>query len=62
MVRNVGEENIWHLMDVRESDRIGMGRPKANPYRLRKYKSMIEEALRAPVSVKMLKIDGARIM
>ena len=49
-------------MDVRESDRIGMGRPKANPYRLRKYKSMIEEALRDPVSVKMLKIDGARIM
>lgn len=62
MVRNVGEENIWHLMDLRESDRIGMGRPKANPYRLRKYKSMVEEALRDPVSVAMLKIDGARIM
>jgi len=62
MVRNVGEENIWDLMDVRESDRIGMGRPKANPYRLRKYKSMVEEALRDPISVKMLKIDGAKIM
>jgi tRNA nucleotidyltransferase (CCA-adding enzyme) len=62
MVNNVGEENIWHLMDVRESDRIGMGRPKANPYRLRKYKSMIEEALRDPISVKMLKIDGKKIM
>ena len=62
MVKNVGEENIWHLMDVRESDRIGMGRPKANPYRLRKYRSMIEEALRDPVSVAMLKIDGAKIM
>jgi poly(A) polymerase/tRNA nucleotidyltransferase (CCA-adding enzyme) len=62
MVRNVGEENIWHLMDVRECDRIGMGRPKANPYRLRKYKSMVEEALRDPVSVAMLKIDGAKIM
>ena len=62
MVTNVGEDNIWHLMDVRECDRIGMGRPKANPYRLRKYKSMIEEALRDPISVKMLKIDGARIM
>ena len=62
MVRNVGEENIWGLMDVRESDRIGMGRPKANPYRLRKYKSMVEEALRDPISVKMLKIDGAKIM
>jgi hypothetical protein len=28
------------------------------PYRLRKYKSMIEEALRDPVSVKMLAVKG----
>ena len=62
MVRNVGEESIWDLMDLRESDRIGMGRPKANPYRLRKYKSMVEEALVDPTSVKMLKIDGGKIM
>lgn len=62
MIRNVGEENIWDLMNLRESDRIGMGRPKANPYRLRKYKSMVEEALRDPVSVKMLKIDGTKII
>lgn len=62
MIRNVGKENIWDLMELRESDRIGMGRPKANPYRLRKYKSMVEEALRDPVSVAMLKIDGGKIM
>lgn len=62
MVQNVGKENIWDLMEVRECDRIGMGRPKANPYRLRKYKSMVEEALRDPISVAMLKIDGKRIM
>lgn len=62
MVRNVGEENIWDLMDLRVSDRIGTGRPKAHPYRLRKYKSMVEEALRDPISVTMLKIDGKRIM
>lgn len=62
MVRNVGEENIWDLMNLRVSDRIGTGRPKAHPYRLRKYKSMVEEALRDPVSVSMLKIDGKKIM
>lgn len=62
MVRNVGEELIWDLMKVRACDRIGMGRPKESPYRLRKYESMIEEALRAPTSVKMLKIDGDKIM
>lgn len=62
VVRNVGEENIWDLMKVRFSDRVGMGRPKAEPYRLRKYESMIEEALRNPISAKMLAIKGEDIM
>lgn len=58
MIRNVGKENIWELMKLRRADRIGMGRPKAAPYRLRKYEAMIEEALRDPISVQQLKIDG----
>jgi len=62
MVVNVGRENIWDLMNVRICDRIGTGRPKENPYRLRKYKAMIEEALHDPISVKMLKIDGKVLM
>lgn len=62
VVRNVGEENIWDLMKVRFSDRVGMGRPKAEPYRLRKYESMIEEALRDPISVRVLNIKGEDIM
>jgi poly(A) polymerase/tRNA nucleotidyltransferase (CCA-adding enzyme) len=62
IIANVGPTLVWDLMHVRSCDRIGMGRPKETPYRLRKYHSMIEEAMRAPVSVGMLKIDGARIM
>lgn len=62
IVANVGPDLVWDLMNVRSCDRIGMGRPKETPYRLRKYHSMIEEAMRAPISVGMLKIDGARIM
>ena len=62
MIVNVGKENIWNLMDLRICDRIGTGRPKEDPYRLRKYHSMIEEALRDPISVAMLKIDGKRII
>lgn len=54
---NVGREHIWELMQVRECDRVGMKKKEA-PYRLRKYFAMIEEALRAPTSVGMLKIDG----
>ena len=62
MIVNVGRENIWDLMNLRICDRIGTGRPKENPYRLRKYKAMIEEALKDPISVGMLKIDGKRLM
>ncbi|MFA6397467.1 MAG: CCA tRNA nucleotidyltransferase [Candidatus Paceibacterota bacterium] len=62
IVRNVGADNVWDLMKVRACDRIGMGKPKEAPYRLRKYESMIEEAMRSPVSVGMLKIDGLKIM
>ena len=62
MIVNVGRENIWDLMNLRICDRIGTGRPKEDPYRLRKYHAMIDEALRDPVSVGMLKIDGKKIM
>src|SRR3989344_300506 len=61
IVRNVGPENVWDLMKVRFCDRIGMGKPKESPYRLRKYEAMIEEAMRDPITVRMLKIDGNRI-
>ena len=62
LVSNVGHEIIWDLMDVRACDRIGTGRPKESPYRLRKYKAMIEEVMHDPVTVGMLNIDGSRIM
>lgn len=58
IITNVGPENIWDLMNVRVCDRVGTGRPKEEPYRLRKYHAMIDEALRDPISVGMLKIDG----
>lgn len=61
-IRNVGEEHIWDLLNLRICDRVGTGRPKEQPFRLRKYIAMVEEALRDPITVKMLKIDGSRIM
>ncbi|MEN9921456.1 MAG: hypothetical protein RLZZ517_434 [Candidatus Parcubacteria bacterium] len=62
MLARVGESAMWDLIKIRQCDRIGSGRPNANPYRLRKYVSMVEEALKAPVSLKMLKVDGALLM
>ncbi len=62
LIAKVGKENVWDLMNLRICDRVGTGRPKENPYRLRKYKAMVEEVMRDPVSVGMLKIDGNRII
>lgn len=62
IVSKVGEDGIWELVELRKCDRIGTGRPVEDPYRLRKFQSMIEEALRAPLSVSMLKIDGLKLM
>ena len=62
MIRNVGEENIWDLLNLRICDRIGTGRPKEQPFRFRKYVAMVEEALRDPISVGMLKTDGNRLI
>ncbi len=62
LITNVGKDNIWDLVNLRICDRVGTGRPKEEPYRLRKYESMIEQALVDPISLKQIKIDGKRIM
>jgi poly(A) polymerase/tRNA nucleotidyltransferase (CCA-adding enzyme) len=61
-IARVGRDHIEDLLNLRVCDRIGTGRPKAHPFRLRKYMSMIDEAMRDPVSVAMLKIDGAKLI
>ncbi len=61
-ITRVGENQIENLLNLRVCDRIGTGRPKEQPFRFRKYKAMVDEALRDPISVKMLKMDGTRIM
>lgn len=58
----IGEDQIENLLNLRVCDRIGTGRPKEQPFRFRKYKAMVDEALRDPISVKMLKINGEKIM
>ncbi len=58
LVRNAGPENMEELLQVRMADRIGSGVPKAEPYKLRHLKYVIEKVSRDPVSTKMLKING----
>ena len=61
-ITRIGEDHIEDLLNLRVCDRIGTGRPKEQPFRFRKYKAMVVEALRDPISVKMLKVNGDRIM
>lgn len=58
----IGEDHIDDLLNLRVCDRIGTGRPKEQPFRFRQYKAMVDQALRDPISVKMLKINGDIIM
>ena len=62
LVRNVGAENMEDLLELRMADRIGSGCPKAEPYKLRHFKYMIEKVSKDPISVKMLKINGEKVM
>ena len=62
MIARVGEQHIWDLIDLRVCDRIGTGRPKEQPYRLRKYIAFVEEVLREPVTPGSLAIDGSVLM
>ena len=62
LIKRVGKENITDLINLRVADRLGMGRPKEKPYRLRTIEYMIEKVSKDPISAKMLKINGTDIM
>lgn len=62
LVRRVGIENMEELLQVRMADRIGSGVPKAEPYKLRHLKYIIEKVSQDPISVTMLKKNGDDVM
>ncbi len=62
LVRQVGTENMEELLQVRMADRIGSGVPKAEPYKLRHLKYIIDKVAQDPISAKMLKVNGNEVM
>lgn len=62
LVRKVGPENMAELLELRQAERKGSGVPKAEPYRLRHLKFMIEKVSRDPLTVGMLKVNGKDVM
>ncbi|MBI2023636.1 HD domain-containing protein [Candidatus Giovannonibacteria bacterium] len=61
LIAKVGPEDMEDLIRVRICDRIGSGVPKAEPYKLRHFRFIVEKLQRAPVSLKMMKINGDKI-
>lgn len=62
LIAKVGPEDMEDLIRVRISDRIGSGVPKAEPYKLRHFRFMVEKLQRDPISVGNLKIRGDEVM
>jgi len=62
LVSQAGPENMEELLQLRMADRIGSGVPKAEPYKLRHLKYIIEKVSLDPISVKMLKVSGNDVM
>ena len=62
LVRKVGPENMAELLQLRQAERKGSGVPKAEPYKLRHLKYMIEKVSKDPLTVGMLKVDGNDVM
>ena len=62
LIVKVGVEDIEDLIRLRMCDRIGSGVPKAEPYKLRHFRFMVEKLLRDPISVGMLKVKGEDVI
>src|SRR3989338_374981 len=62
LVKNVGPESVEELLQVRMADRIGSGVPKAEPYKLRHLRYLIDKVAQDPITPKMLKIKGDDVM
>lgn len=62
LIRQVGLENMDELLEVRMCDRIGSGVPKAEPYKLRHLRYLIDKLSQDPISPQNLKIGGNEIM
>jgi len=62
LLRKVGPEDMEELLEVRMADRIGSGVPKAEPYKLRHLRYVIEKVSQDPISVKRLKVNGNDVM
>ncbi len=56
-IRNVGKDNLKHILDLRVGDRLGGG-ARETSWRLEKFKERLIEVQKQPFSVSDLKVSG----
>jgi len=62
LLNRLGKENIDDFINLRICDRLGMGRPKAKPWKLIQLEKRFKEVQLDPITPKMLKITGNDLM
>lgn len=62
LLNRVGPQSVNELIQLRICDRLGMGRPKAKPFKLLELEKRLQEVQMDPITVGMLKIDGHDVM
>jgi poly(A) polymerase/tRNA nucleotidyltransferase (CCA-adding enzyme) len=62
MLARLGKDNIDDFIAVRICDRLGMGRPKAKPWKLIELERRFKEVQLDPITPKMLATDGTELM
>lgn len=62
LLARLGKENIGDFIQLRICDRLGMGRPKAKPFKLKELERRLHEVQLDPISVSMLKLKGDELM
>ena len=62
LLNRLGHENIDDFIEVRICDRLGMGRPKAKPWKLIQLERRFKEVQLEPITPKMLKMNGTELM
>jgi len=60
-IRNIGEENIQDIIDVRTGDRLGSGSTRES-WRLKKFRERLVEVNKTNFEIKDLKVNGLDVM
>lgn len=62
LLSRIGKENIDDFINVRICDRLGMGRPKAKPWKLVELERRFKEVQLDPITPKMIALKGDELM